>query len=110
MFCPWREKSDLCPDGMGHTGWFLMWGFDVGCGWGYADDWKALASQHHTAPFRLVPSYVQKELCIPRTWVWSTTKNRTLEQFYNCILALHLWAPMMIFPRCGYALLQQGST
>ena len=64
----------------------------------YIADWKALAAAHNTAPFRLVPSYVQTALHIPRQWIWSLTKNRTLEQQYNTLLALHLWLPSMTFP------------
>ena len=43
-------------------------------------------------------TYFQKDLQIPRDWVWPHNKAKTMEHYYTTLMALHLWDENMQFP------------
>ena len=62
------------------------------------EDWLTFARHLLTIPSKLMGTYFQKDLQIPRDWVWPHNKAKTMEHYYTTLMALHLWDENMQFP------------
>ena len=63
------------------------------------EDWLTFARHLQTIPSKLMGTYFQKDLQLPRDWVWPVnTKAKTMENYYFTLMALHLWDDDLQFP------------